>query len=400
MKGTVITAGSNKWLSLGLLLMNSLTGCLDAAPDESIGSVDGALSLEPTGDPAGYGAIVGVSGNPDGILKCLKSDRGPWNSTEGGLIEFYVDGEFFTSVEYAPQPKQGGTLYEVLANKSVFTMVQGGKHTAQCIAYPYEDGLLGSPSLGFESCGAYACARSKVWGFRVMDVSKKPGYCKDGFPGKGNGVRDNIAENCGSRPSTVYEKILDVPHYSQDQPCWCSVTIVEMWSDYLNGSEWRASHQSDLAAEYGIPSTRCPNTGDGMNVHELAAAVEAETSHWMKRDKTASEEAFARTIVEQVNDGKPVAVVGYTRYKHKDHAANQHWYLVRGFRNTTEKFSASLSNIDCFYVHDSVHGSDIDYIYSTSPDVCVGTEQFFDEFLSKSNGQYYLVREKNGIFDN
>lgn len=202
---------------------------------------------------------------------------------------------------------------------------------------------------------------------------------------------------CGAAraEASVYSRTLDIPHYWQDDRCWCSITIVEQWSDWLNGDRW-ADRQAAIARRYGVAAydTRagqCPTAG--LNVGQMANALEDYTSHWFGQYSTRSEDSLASKIVKEINSGEPAAVVGYTRYRYQEPVANQHYYLVHGFRNSTSTYSNTASKISGFFLHDPAYGaSGLNHVWQTAPSTFVSRSTFTRDYASNGyRSKYYLV---------
>lgn len=185
-----------------------------------------------------------------------------------------------------------------------------------------------------------------------------------------------------------YYEHLSVNRYWQDTSYWCSAATLEMWADWENGDAWYSSHQSDLASDYGITAK------GGLNVNQMANALEDQTPNWYQSYSTSTESTFASRIVKEIHSGTPVAVVAYTRYNDgRAWVANQHWLIVDAYELTLSTYSSSYSYIDGYWVNDPAYGAGITYVDSTSPTTEIDRDDFMDYYASKYSGKWYLVED-------
>lgn len=197
-----------------------------------------------------------------------------------------------------------------------------------------------------------------------------------------------------------YYEHLALPVYWQDDACWCSAATLEMWADWENSDSWYSSHQSDLASTYDIDCT------GGLNVNDMANALEDETPNWYQSVSTTSGSTFASRIVKEIHSGVPVAVVAYTRYNDDrgdhdgdttddtaDYTANQHWLIVDAYELTRSSYSYSYSYIDSFWLNDPAYGAGITYVDTVSPSEEIDAADFLAYYASKYSSKYYLVED-------
>lgn len=203
---------------------------------------------------------------------------------------------------------------------------------------------------------------------------------------------------CYTNAFAGYYKHLAVNLYSQDDPCWCSITTLEMWADWQHGWNWKKGRQTSLAKKYKVGSynktkKECPTSG--LNVNQLADALENEAVSWnFSAYSTKSSDFFATKIAKEIQSGQPVAIVCYTRYKDGRKKANQHYMIADAFENTTAKYSSSSSNIKGFYVNDPAYGaSNLSYVYSVSPRTFISKSSLTKYYASKYKDKFYLVED-------
>lgn len=189
-----------------------------------------------------------------------------------------------------------------------------------------------------------------------------------------------------------YRDTINIPHYWQDDRCWCAITIIEQWSDWVNGNAW-SDRQPDLAETYNVPAYQngCVR---GLTVPALADALEAETdaADDFSRYWAFLQSSFVSKIVREIHDGYPVAVAGYTRYVDGRVLANMHYYLVYSFENTGANYSSSERNVRGFWLHDPVYGSAFtNIVQGTSPQTFISKDTFLRDYASRSSRRYNLV---------
>lgn len=193
-----------------------------------------------------------------------------------------------------------------------------------------------------------------------------------------------------------YEKHLSARRYWQDDPCWCSITAVEMWSDQLNGTAYNPSRQSTLAARYGVGAYDS-STGEcttwGLNANQMVDALEAETNQDFSRYQTLFSTSLVPEIVKQVQSGKPVTMVGYTNYTNGDRSANQHYFLIDGFKNNQATYSVSYYRIDGYYINDPAYGATSlnGRVKTVHPFTLVSKEDLINNLASKYRLHYNLI---------
>lgn len=190
----------------------------------------------------------------------------------------------------------------------------------------------------------------------------------------------------------VYSRDLGIGHRPQENRCWCSIAIVDMWTRYLT-NEGPNGGQAEVAREQGV------NCDVGLSADGLADALEDETPNWFSSYITNSRNSFAAKIVNEVNARTPVAVAGFTRYSDQAPKAMKHWFLVDAFRNTGANFSSAWANISGYFVNDPAYNTGFAWtVVSTAPDTFITRDVFFRDYASTYNrpifgASYALVED-------
>lgn len=197
-----------------------------------------------------------------------------------------------------------------------------------------------------------------------------------------------------SQQSSAFFVSLRIPQSPQEDRCWCSISTLYMWTKFQKG---KSASQSTLASRYGVGSYNsntksCPTSG--LNVNQLADALEDEAKSWnFVAYSSSSSDTFAKKIVSEIyNDKQPVAVVGNTRYKNGVVKANQHYFLVDSFDITGKSYD--LSKIKGFYMNDPAYNAKIETVNTVSPTTFISKSTFFSTYASNSyKNKYYLVED-------
>jgi hypothetical protein len=189
-----------------------------------------------------------------------------------------------------------------------------------------------------------------------------------------------------------YQKDLGIRHDPQDKDNTCGVAVAKMWVNWLH-----ATTHSELTIENRGNAMGYKLTGagsDGMQAGEMPRLLEEFSSHWFNRDTYTSSSSMTTTMVRQINAGKPVAVLGFTRYTDgRAPRPNGHWLLVDAFRNSTTAFSSTSTNVEGFWLQDPMHNGRHGAYATTSPSTFVSRNDFFTVVASKSGTEYNLAKD-------
>ncbi len=187
-----------------------------------------------------------------------------------------------------------------------------------------------------------------------------------------------------SYANASYTKDLGVYRYYQDDKCWCSVTTLEMWKDWIDHYSFGSNgDQEEFASTYKVGKFKlypdgswdCVN-GGGMNQYELTTALNKEVdsgsfSGKFKVGKIYQDKQLPGFIAKNILRGQPVILVGNTVYTNGSAPRPAgHYFLIRGVKVKTQEIADEIRNssfsswskyyddIEGFYINDPA------YIYS------------------------------------
>lgn len=188
-----------------------------------------------------------------------------------------------------------------------------------------------------------------------------------------------------------YQKYNKVNDYTQEKNYYCAVTTVQMYSHWLGGSD---ASQDEIAQSEGVSLAK------GLNINELADAIENYTSNWFSAYSTSSKDAFVKKIITENQSGNPVVVMVHTQYTDisKPPKPNKHYMLVDGFTLSSDSYNTDVINVLGLHINDPMW----DYINKKSkfPEYvsvdgryAFPVKVFMDEKASTYNNKYYLVED-------
>lgn len=190
-----------------------------------------------------------------------------------------------------------------------------------------------------------------------------------------------------------YEKKNNVNNYSQEANYYCAVTAVQMYTHWVNGNT--NITQDTIAADNNVSINK------GMNVHEIADAIEDYTPKWFSSYSDRDDDDFIKKIISENNANQPVIVMAYTRYADTSKApkANKHWMLVDGFRQSSStSYEHDDAKVTGFHVNDpmwshSKNKSKYSAYQAIDGRIAFPKTSFISDVASKYNNKYYLVRD-------
>lgn len=165
-----------------------------------------------------------------------------------------------------------------------------------------------------------------------------------------------------------------------------------MYAHWLN-KDTNAT-QDAIAISEGISAQK------GLNIYELADALENYTPNWFSSYSTSTKDNFVKKIISENKSDQPVVVLTSTRYSDpvEEPKPNKHYMLVDGFTQNTSKYSDDVSSTTGFHINDPLwdhvnRKSKYSAYEAVDGRVAFPMQEFMSEIASKSSNKYYLVRD-------
>lgn len=174
---------------------------------------------------------------------------------------------------------------------------------------------------------------------------------------------------------------LAVPHYPQQNACWCGIATLEMVEKYYRGDSWReyAERQYNLAmpvnnggADPGHTDQKTPTSGpcgpkggiynkemsDMLNFrltkpHNIGYKNVDYYGSFYSKFNSVINYNLHKTVLESINKKDPVIFAGQTNYRNgttTDRAS--HWYVIVGVKDS-DGLTHTINENDGYYIHDA-----------------------------------------------
>lgn len=212
------------------------------------------------------------------------------------------------------------------------------------------------------------------------------------------------------------EKKLNVPHFWQDNGCWCGVATVEMVEQFYRGTSWSwySSRQANLAKPENNGGVYVGHTSEasgdspcgpngGLDSHEMLTVLNERLSDYgyfvdVKLSVSGSPKRnhlFHSYAMESIDENDVFLFAGKTRYKDGTTTDRySHWYVIIGYKDS-DGDPYTINESDGYYIHDAAVGAGLANVKSLGQKGKFVSHFDMVKHLGAINGQLYLVTTTN-----